>query len=318
MRILMITSEWPTPERPNAVPFVVRQVDFLRRAGLEVDVFHFRGGKNLFRYMQAWFRVRSTLAQTSYDLIHAQFGQSGLLALFPKRLPLVVTFRGDDLEGIVGDDRKYMLAGKILRQVSQFVAKRADAVILVSAHFSKYLSRKDVTVLPSGLDLTLFRTMPREEARQRLGLPANQTLVLFAGNPAEARKRFTLAQAVVNNIPGAQLVVAWNVPHAQIPLFMNACDAMIFTSMHEGSPNVVKEALACNLPVVSVEVGDVRRWLSEVDGCIVCKDDQPGTLTCALREVLQRHARVDGRPAILEIEELRLTQKVIQIYEKLL
>lgn len=318
MRILMITSEWPTPERPNAVPFVVRQVDFLRRAGVQVDVFHFRGGKNLFRYMQAWFRVRSTLAQTSYDLIHAQFGQSGLLALFPKRLPLVVTFRGDDLEGIVGDDRKYMLAGKILRQVSRFVASRADAVILVSEHFSKYLSRKDVTVLPSGLDLTLFRTMPREEARRHLGLPADQTLVLFAGNPAEARKRFKLAQAAVNNIPGAQLVVAWNVPHAHIPLFMNACDAMIFTSMHEGSPNVVKEALACNLPVVSVEVGDVRRWLSAVDGCVLCKDDQPDTLTCALREVLQRHTRVNGRPAILEIEESLQTQKVIQIYEKLL
>jgi glycosyltransferase involved in cell wall biosynthesis len=108
------------------------------------------------------------------------------------------------------------------------------------------------------------------------------------------------------------------VPHAKIPLFMNACDAMIFTSMHEGSPNVVKEALACNLPVVSVEVGDVRRWLSRVDGCVVCADDKPATLTRALREVLQRNARVDGRPAILEIEESLLTQKVIQIYEKLL
>lgn len=317
MRILMVTSEWPTPESPNAVPFIVRQVDFLRRAGVDVDVFHFRGGKNLFRYMQAWGRFQSTLRRGSYDLVHAQFGQSGLLALFPKRLPLLVTFRGDDLEGIVGDDRTYLLAGKILRQVSRFVAWRADAVILVSQHLSKYLSRKDFTIIPSGLDLALFRIIPSHEARQQLGLPADKTLVLFVGDPAEVRKRFALAQAVVNQIQNAQLVVGWGVAHAQIPLFMNACDAMIFTSMHEGSPNVVKEALACNLPVVSVEVGDVRKWLSRVDGCIVCEDDQPATLTRALTEVLQRKARVEGRQAIMEIEESQLTQKVIQIYEKL-
>ena len=315
MRILMITSEWPTPERPNAVPFLVRQVDFLRRAGVQVDVFHFYGGKNFFRYMRAWMRFRSTLERGTYDLIHAQFGQSGLLALFPKRLPLLVTFRGDDLQGMSG---KYELAGKILRQVSRFVASQADAIILVSEHLSKFLSRKDFTVLPSGLDLTLFRVLPREETRRQLGLPAGQKLVLFPCNPADEGKRFTLAQMAVNNLPNAHLVVAWDIPHVQMPLFMNACDAMIFTSLHEGSPNVVKEALACNLPVVSVDVGDVRRWLSAVDGCIVCKDDQPATLTCALSEVLQRNARVNGRPAILEIEESLLTQKVIQIYEKLL
>src|SRR4029453_12233098 len=85
-------------------------------------------------------------------------------------------------------------------------------------------------------------------------------LVLFVGNPAEARKRYDLAREVLARVDralDAELVVAWQVPHERVPIYMNACDALLFVSMYEGSPNVVKEALACNLPVVSVVVGDV-------------------------------------------------------------
>src|SRR5687768_6652473 len=101
MRVLMITGEWVTPDLPQAVPFLVRQVDYLRKAGVHIDVFHFRGAGNPLNYLRAWRRVRKLVAGSAYDLIHAQWGQSGLLAL-PKKLPLVVTFRGSDLEGLVG------------------------------------------------------------------------------------------------------------------------------------------------------------------------------------------------------------------------
>src|SRR5262245_42624324 len=100
IRVLMIPSEWPTQERPDAAPFIVRQANFLRAAGLKVDVFALRGSKKLLNYLRAWFRVRKKLRRDSYDLVHAQWGQSGLLAI-PKHCALVVTFRGSDLEGIV-------------------------------------------------------------------------------------------------------------------------------------------------------------------------------------------------------------------------
>ena len=103
IRVLMITSAWPTPGQPRTTHFIKRQADFLRAAGVQLDVFQFHGEKKLNRYVRAWVRARRQLDPARYDLVHAQFGPSGLLAL-PKRLPLVVTFRGSDLLGIVSDE----------------------------------------------------------------------------------------------------------------------------------------------------------------------------------------------------------------------
>ena len=252
IRVLMITSEWPTKQSPKDVPFLVRQVDSLRQAGVSVDVFHFQGAKNPFNYIRAWGRAQKQLRHNSYDLIHAQFGQSALLAI-PKRLPLVITIRGDDVEGIIGKRGQYTLAGYILRILSRLLAGRADALIVVSSHMKRHFSPLPAHVIPSGLDLDLFKIIPQHEARQRLGLPLSKRLVLFVGNPNDPRKRFELSKRAVGLMDpasNAELVLAWDVPHSDIPVFMNACDVLVFTSMHEGSPNVIKEALACNLPVV--------------------------------------------------------------------
>jgi glycosyltransferase involved in cell wall biosynthesis len=116
----------------------------------------------------------------------------------------------------------------------------------------------------------------------------------------------------------ARLVVAWSVPHADIPLYMSACDALVFTSMQEGSPNVVKEALACDLPVVSVAVGDVAERLRGVEGCELCADEEPGTIAAALERVLRRGGRVEGRAAVQHLDERVITDKVIGIYENVL
>lgn len=316
-RVLMITSEWPTAESPNDVPFLVRQVAFLRQAGIDVDVFHFRGGKNPLRYLRAWIDARRRLQHGHYDLIHAQFGQSALLAI-PKRLPLVVTVRGDDVEGIVGRTGRYTLAGYILRLITRSVVRWADALVIVSLHLKRHFLDRSAHVIPSGLDLDLFRPMPQQEARQKLGLPLSKHLVLFVGNPNDPRKRFSLAQeavAQINPALNAELIVAWNVAHTDIPVYMNACDVLIFTSMHEGSPNVVKEALACNLPVVSVIVGDVPDRLNGVCGCVVCADDQPATLASALEQVMQLPYRPVTRAAVEQLDERILTQQIIEIYQ---
>jgi glycosyltransferase involved in cell wall biosynthesis len=315
MRVLMVTCEWPDENSPHHVPFIVRQVEFLRRAGIDIDVFSFRGARNPINYLRAWRRARRTLRNGTYDLIHAQWGQSAPTVL-PTRLPLVVTFRGGEGEGIVGDDGTYTFSGEVLRLVSAYVARRADELVVVSAHMREYLPSRCTHVIPSGLDFSRWPLIPKEEARRELGLPQDKRLVLFAGNPAEARKRYTLAAQVVSKLPpdvAAELVVAWRVPHRQVPLFMNACDALLFVSMYEGSPNVVKEALACNLPVVSVVVGDVAERLAGIDGCAVC-DSDPDRLAGALAEVLRRGGRTDGRTAVRELDEQLLAQRMIDVY----
>lgn len=316
MRVLVISSEWPTEESPNDVPFLVRQVAFLRQAGVEVDVFHFHGGKNPFRYLRAWIEAQHEIRKNHYDLIHAQFGQSALLAM-PKRLPLLITIRGDDVEGIVGRNGQYTLAGYVLRLITRWLARWADALIVVSPHMKRHFPHLKSHVIPSGIDLNLFRPLCQQDARRKLGLGSSKRFVLFVGNPDDARKQFGLAQEAVSQIDpalNAELVVAWNVPHSDIPVFMNACDVLVFTSMHEGSPNVVKEALACNLPVVSVIVGDVPDRLNNVAGCVVCADEKSTTIASALTQVLQLSERPVTRTAVQELDEQILTARVIEIY----
>jgi glycosyltransferase involved in cell wall biosynthesis len=321
LRVLVVTSEWPTPEFGGGATFVVRQVNFLRRAGIDVDVFAFRGNKKLRNYLMAWKRLQGQLKQRRYDLMHAQFGQSALLS-WPKRVPLVVTFRGCELLGDKGPDGRTTRAGKILQRLCRMAAAHADAVIVVSEHMGSCLpSSIRPHVIPSGLDFDLLRCLPKPEARRLLGLPAADRLVLFVGSPEEPRKRYDLAHravAILNQALPAKLIVAWHKPYENIPFFRSACDVLAFTSLQEGSPNVVKEALACNLPVVSVAVADVPLRLRGISGCEVCADDRPETIAAALERVLRRGQRIQGREAVQHLDERLMTAKLIEIYRSVL
>ena len=321
LRVLMITSQWPQPGQPQSTHFIKRQAEFLRAAGVDVDVLYFRAARRPWNYALGWLRARRRLLFGKYDLVHAQFGQSGLLAL-PSRVPLVVTYRGSDLLGVVGPGGKHTRAGRFLQWLTRIVARRANAVVVVSDHMKRHLPASvSATVLPSGLDFSLFQPVPRDTARRELGLSPDGRLVLFAGNPDLPRKRYGLAQQAVqllNRTLPAELIVAWGVPHTDMPRLMSACDALVFTSMQEGSPNVVKEALACNLPVVSVQVGDVAERLQGIEGCELCPDERPETIAAALERVLERGQRVAGRAAVLRLDETAITTRLIELYESLL
>jgi teichuronic acid biosynthesis glycosyltransferase TuaC len=321
LRVLMVTSDWLWNSWGGPAVFIARQAEFLRREGIEVDLFPFRGARHPRNYFAAWREVRRRIRTGRYDLVHAQFGQSGITAL-PKTIPLVVTFRGDDLEGIIGERGRYIPSGWLLRQFSRRVAGSADAVIVVSEHMRRYLPESVTAhVMPSGIDLDLFRPEPRDLVRQRLGLPLDERLVLFVGNPNLARKRYQLAQAAVarasQTLP-TRLLVGWEMSHRQIADSMNAADALVLTSMQEGSPNSVKEALACNLPVVAVPVGDVAYRLRGIEGCELCPDDRVETIAAALTRVLRRGGRIEGRSAVRALDERLLTQQLIGIYHSIL
>jgi glycosyltransferase involved in cell wall biosynthesis len=289
---------------------------------VDVDVFYFRGFRRPQAYLRAWLEVQRRLRRGRYDLVHAQWGQSAITAM-PKRLPMVVTFRGGDVHGIPDGKGGQKLMGRLLQAICRHAARRADAIIIVSEHMRSLLGRHrtPVHVFPSGIDFSLFRSIPRDEARRRLGLPADRHLILFAGNPASARKRHGLAQAAVDvlsrTLP-AELVVTWGVSHDDMPYYMNACDAMVFTSSQEGSPNVVKEALACDLPVVSVAVGDVPTRLAGVANCEVVPDDAPATIAAALERVLRTGARSTGRRAVQDLDENAIARGVIGVYRSVL
>src|ERR1051326_4365927 len=318
LRVLMISSEWPSAEHPRSGVFIEQQVRFLRNAGVDVEVVAFRGAKDPRRYVRAWIEVRRRLRANDHHLVHAQFGQSGLLAL-PKRLPLVVTFRGSDLQGIVGRQGRYLWSGRVLRAASRIVARVADRIIVVSTSLVTYLPKSRAShVIPSGLDLDLFQPGAKQAARERLGLPPARRLILFGGNPEVAEKRFALAREAVDRLhrPDVDLVVARGVLRELVPIYMNACDALLLTSRHEGSPNMIKEALACNLPVVSVAVGAVRSGLRKVRGCGLCGGDCPARLRRGIETVLADAGPFDGRSGVTDLDEADLCRRLIAIYRE--
>lgn len=296
MRVLTIAPLW------NNAPFFREQVESLRCAGVETELFEVQTGRSILNYLGAWYRLRRSYNWKDFDLVHIHYGQTALIA-FPCPLPVVITFHGSDLNGIIGE-KGYEVSGKFLQFISRRAAQTAKKAIVVSQKMQTAL-KSDSVVIPCGINTEKFKPFPRNECRNRLNLP-NKTLVLFAGDPQRTVKRFLLAQEAADKAE-AQIVVACGVSHDQMPLYINACNAVLLTSYQEGSPQIVKEALACNVPVVSTDVGDVRERI--VEGCFLGDDGD------ALAEGIKSVAdRIDGA----QVEELSLAKiaaRIIEVYK---
>lgn len=326
MRVLLLTTEWPTKSHPYSVPFLTQHVNFLRNAGVVVDVFHFQGHRNPVNYINAWLQVRKTRAWKEADLLHAHWGQSGFLSLFSKK-KLVITFHGSDLRGIVNSNGTFSLIGKILVNFSRWMALRADCCIIVSESLRNYLPEKtrNAKVLPMGVDFQLFHPMSKKSCRESLGFSPHEKLVLFMSDPARPEKQYALAEeavAMYNNAFSGEklrLLAVHHVAHKDIPIYLNAADVLILTSRYEGSPTVVKEALACGLPVVSFDVGDVKERIIGVDGCFLCEEQSPACLEKGLEIALSHNGLViPDSAALCHLDERENVQELIKFYQEVL
>jgi len=322
LKILIITSEWPTEDHPEWVPFLKDQVDDLRRLGLQVDVFNFRGNSNPFKYLLTWIKFQF-MDKKSYDIFHAHWGQNGLIC-FPSKKPVVVTYHGSDLQGIVKPDGHYdQFRSFVLRIASKISARLSSRIILVSGNMQNHLPKvKNKTdIIPCGIDLEKFTPIEKSKARQMLKWPLDKKFVLFPANPEFTVKRFQLATEVVEwirNDFNVELITLSSIPHDLVPYYMNASDVLLMTSKHEGSPMVIKEALACNLPIVSVNVGDVKERISSIPGCEICDTDYPDEISEKLKLVLERGLRIDGRSKILDLSRKEIAKKIVKIYQDMI
>ena len=181
-------------------------------------------------------------------------------------------------------------------------------------------------IVPTGVPLDQFIPMPRDEARRRLGWPQDERVVLFAANPARGVKNYPLAvethKALQATEPDVRLRVAWSeareeMPLDQLPLWMNAADVLLLTSRSEGSPNVVKEALATHLPVVSTPVGDVAKLVRDVPGSHVRPPD-PQALAEALSDALRSGRSPAARAAVEDLGVAAVARRVLGVYETVL
>lgn len=316
-KVLFITTEWPTKEHPGHVPFLVQYADALRKQGVEVEVYHFHGRANPLNYLRAWFDVRKQPFWSEVELIHAHWGQSAFITLFSRK-PLVITFHGSDLQGIVSRHGKYNLKGKFLVLLNRWMARKAKACIAVSERLKQLLpvDLERVEVIPMGIDLELLKPMDKVSCRQALGLDPHKRYLLFVSDPKRPEKRFSLAQQAVAaaKLQNAELLVVCDQPYEKIPLYLNSGDLLLLTSSHEGSPVILKEALACNLRVVSVDVGDASEKLKNVAGCVVCKNDDPQNIAQAITQALDYDKPIHGRDSVLDLSWDLIAKRTIMVY----
>jgi glycosyltransferase involved in cell wall biosynthesis len=315
LRVLVVSSGWPSDERPHESIFVARQADTLRRAGAHVGIVSYSGQMDPRNYLRARRAISRELAATHYDVVHAHFGQS-VLALPRTDVPVVLTFHGSDLLGVVGDDGRYTAKGRFLNLVSRWASRRADAVVVPSQRLGRALpAGVAFTVVPHNADLDVFRPGDKVGARKRRGMDPARHYVLFSGRPSQPVKRLELARRVISMLPapGAELVVVDGLTSAEVAETMVACDALLVTSLHESGPIMVKEALACDLPVVSVDVGDVAEWITDVPGCELTQDDSPSAITAVLQRALQRSEPFRGRRLVEGLDE-RSVDALLRVY----
>lgn len=320
MKVLMITSEWPSRKFPYAGKFVYDQAESLINKGVDLDVYAFRGNKNPITYLKHIIQVRWKFCLKRYDLVHCQFGQSGLMVLMLNK-PFVVTFRGTDLNGYINNKGIESFRSKVLRFISAIVAKKADQVIVVSEKLSKKLPKGiDFKVLPSGIDLELFKPIDKTFSRNKLKLPHKLKIIFFPSDPDRDVKRFELAKKVYfeyyKTNDQSILLTAKNIPYTEMVYYYNASDLVIFTSKNEGSPNVVKEAMACNTPILTVDVGDVSEYVTKSDGNIICSDDI-NDLTQNLIKMLGNEISVSSRDVISKYSKEFITEELIKIYQSI-
>ena len=321
MHILMVTLPLPTVARPGTLAPVARQIESLRAIGAQVDVLEIKGIPKL-KYLQALPSLR-VLAR-SVDLVHAHYGYCGWLARLQFSKPVVVSFMGDDLLGTPDAEGRLEPLSKLAVQVDRWLARTVDTGIVKSVEMAKVVAPVEAHVVPNGVDLQLFRPMDPYDARALLGWPEGKRYILFAGNPDNPRKGFALARATVITASKQMsqpltLVPLKQVAPDDVPLYMNACDAMVMTSFIEGSPNVVKEAMACNLPVVSVPVGDVPELVDGVEGYTICPRDAE-VLAEALVSTLAGGESVGGRAALMRegLDLESVARRLMELYDNVL
>lgn len=321
MRVLVVTSMYPTPENPGYGSFVRTQAESLQRAGVDVDVLAVRGRYQKLSYAKGVFQIRKRVAQGGVDVVHAHYSFAGVVARMQRKVPVVVTFHGDDLLGTVGQNGKKVGWSGVAVRVGKLLAQYVDAAIVQSPQMASTLKRANVYILPCEIDLEVFKPTEREHAREILGLNAHKKYLLFAANPQIAVKRFPLAKAVAESLAAQdssiELIVVSRETQQRLALYMSACDALVFPSYQEGSPNIVKQAMACNLPIVSTDVGDVRQIIAGTTGCFLCS---PTVAEFAERvqEILASRKRTNGREHIAHLNPSAVAAKLIEVYEQVL
>jgi glycosyltransferase involved in cell wall biosynthesis len=306
-------------EGTAGVPFIVSQMQSLTDSGVETDVYRLYG-KGLLIYFTRALSLRRHIQNNHYDILHAHYGLCGLTALLAGTgKPIVVSMMGSDVLGEFVRQNKTSLRSIVVVVLGWFVQIFADRLIAKSPNiFAKLLIKRKARIIPNGVDLDFFRPSPKEQAKASLGLDSVKYHVLVLANPAHPWKNVPLAQAALKkmNDPRVELLIPFPLEPSRVTTYLNAADVFVHPSFMEGSSNVLKEAMACNCPMVATAVGDAAWLLGNTDGCCLSGftvDEMIDKVKEALDFAIHKN-RTKGRERIEELG-LSLKQTAIKIVE---
>ena len=299
MKILIVCSS----NSGCIAPFILEQGDALTGIGVVVEYLTIRG-KGIAGYLGNYKKLLAKINGFNPDIVHAHYGLSGLLANLQRKVPVVTTYHGSDIN-------------------KAWIFRFSRLCMILSAH-NIFVSSKNLTtsgltrnqsLIPCGVDINLFSPVDKVLARKDMGLDNAFTYILFAGAFQNKVKNAALAQASVAGIPKVTLLELKDYSREQVALLMNAVDVALMTSFTEGSPQFVKEAMACNCPVVSVPVGDVSEVLTGVEGCYI-STYEPADVAEKIRLVLETGKRIEGRERIiyLKLDSDSVARRILEVY----
>ncbi len=307
MKILFISSG-----RSGHVGSVVKnQGESLKKSGIKVEYFLIKPG--FCGYFVSIFKIRKAFKKNNYDIAHAHYNLCGIVAALAGCKPLIVSLMGSDI---------YM--SKTLGLITKFFYNYIwDSVIVKTQRMKEQFNLKRANVIPNGVDVSKFKPIPVTEAKKYLNLNVSKKYLMFISSPARPEKNFQLARKAVELLNRNDIVLlpVYNVPNSEIVYYLNAADTLLLTSKYEGSPNVIKEAMACNCPIVSTDVGDVKWVIDDTEGCYLASanpEDIAEKLQLAI-DFREKNLQTNGRQRIIELglDSETVANKIIEVYKKL-
>ncbi len=285
---------------------------------IEIDLFFIKG-KGFRGYLQNFKKLNHTLQEKKYDIIHAHFALSGLLVALQRKVPVVTSFHGSDINI------------PILRMFSALAMLMSKKVIYVSHALNQKALLKNSNkdhVVPCGLDLSIFKQYNQEELQhlpiraapsRDLRLQPSKKHILFSSSFSNPVKNYPLLQSALQLMDASNIVVheLKNKSRLEVAAMMNTVDLCVMTSFSEGSPQFIKEAMACNCPIVSTNVGDVQEVIGKSPGCYVVDFDS-AELASAIQRALTYGKRTEVRDRVLKFDNQLIAKQIIEIYKTML
>jgi teichuronic acid biosynthesis glycosyltransferase TuaC len=328
--VFMVVNGTVRDGEPQFPTFIRTQAEALRNAGCEIFVSVLDDRTSIRGVLRNVRRLKTEIAVAQPQIVHAQYGSvtAAVARLIKGQLPLVVSFCGDDLLGTPQPEFYWRVRELCARSLGLWAASRATALIVKSRNLLEALPdtlKERAAILCNGVNTNWFKPMDQEKCRSELGWSNESKVVLFnaSHNEDRAGKNPSLASETVSllahSLPSVRLHMISNVSSSEVRLTMNAADCLLVTSLHEGSPNIVKEAMACNLPVVSVPCGDVaERLQSTYPGGVASYD--AAALARMITKVFEAGYRSNGREQLIaqRLTAADATESLMKVYRNVL